>query len=474
MRDIRVGAWAILAAGLVVACGGQGTGGSPGANGDAAPDGSEPDGSTEGDAQSETVADAGGGADADATTGDATTDSGDIDSSDAETTGSLDGSSDANGGLDASSDADSSPGIQDASVDAPIDAACSVIGLNDDSANCGACGNSCGAGVCTAGHCTTILATKVNEPQGVAVDDSHLFFASPDYSLSAPIFTIPLAGGTPTALVSPPPSPSVSSSTYVTRVGTKLFWTAGGIDDEVFSAPTGGGAATRISNSEMLPGPIVSDGTTVYWLDRTRIRYAPIATGTPATLNVVSDAGTPFDTPTDIAVDGTYVYWGNQSSAHGTATIWRANKTDGSGAVALATGLDPVRGITIDSSTLYFTSSYPLTTHGVYSIPIGGGTPTPLVTTESDPSAIVSDATAIYWIDGGNRIRKMVKGGAATTLATYTGYVKTKIAEIEDASAAFLASQGNYKFLTVDSSYVYWSDDGGGAGQGYIAKVPKN
>jgi hypothetical protein len=196
----------------------------------------------------------------------------------------------------------------------------------------------------------------------------------------------------------------------------------------------------------MLPGPIATDGTTVYWTDRTRIRYAPVSTQTPATLNVVADGGTPFDTPTAIAVDDTYVYWANQGSTQGGASIWRANKTDGSGLESLVTGgVDPVRGITLDAAA------------------------------EQGPSAIASNATALYWIDGGNRIRKMVKGGGAvTTLATYTGYAKTKIAEIEDGSAAYLSATGDYTFLTVDSTYVYWTDNGGGVGAGYITRVPKN
>jgi hypothetical protein len=261
-------------------------------------------------------------------------------------------------------------------------------------------------------------------------------------------------------LLSPAPTPSVTGSSAVALAGAVLYWTTGG-GQQVFSAPTTGGAATPVSTSENDPEAITSDGTHAYWTDSTRIRYVSAGAASPMTLPVTSEAGTPFDTPTGIAVDGRFVYWSNRG-AHGTATIWRVDKMAGGAAAEIVQGAaDPIQGLTVDAASVYFTSFYG--TGGVYSVPLGGGAATALSTSETSPSRIVSDATALYWLDG-MRVRKLLKGPGATavTLVSYAGALQAKV-----------AAGGTFTDLAADATYLYFTQSSN-SGPFVVYRVAKN
>jgi hypothetical protein len=388
----------------------------------------------------------------DAPSGDSTVDAPGADSSEAEESGIPDAAPEASSPIEASvNEAGADAALdarEDAAPDAAPDASCHTTGFQTDSHNCGGCGIDCGSsGACAYGRCTTALTTNtssLNYADGIAVG-SELYVTSS--SNGACIYSLPLAGGTPNPLISPALTPTVYGSAAVTLAGSTLYWVTGG-GQQVFSVSTAGGAATPVAPTETDPEAITNDGTNVYWTDSTRLRYTKIGTVAPTTLPIVTDAGQPFQTPTGIGVDATYVYWSNRGTSRGTATVWRAKKTDGSNVSLLnTTGADAIQGMTLDATTVYFTENYGGGNEGIYSVPIGGGAITTLSSTETFPIKIVNDATSIYWTDG-LRIRKMTKGGGSSSVVT-----------LSDSSTG-ISGGGTFNDIAVDSTYVYFTQSG--------------
>jgi hypothetical protein len=76
--------------------------------------------------------------------------------------------------------------------------------------------------------------------------------------------------------------------------------------------------------------------------------------------------------------------------------------------------------------------------------PLGGGTPTTIVSVQGTQSGIAVNATTVYWTDGngsGDITKAPLTGGAATTIAT--------------------GQYGCYT-IAVDATSVYWQENGTG------------
>jgi hypothetical protein len=428
-----------------------------GASETASPSDSAPD-TTTADASPEATPEA-GPLDAPAEAADASTEAGSVDAT-------VDAAPDAaaEAGADATADA-----IADAIADGPVhdmDAACTVIGFQDDAQNCGYCGNACGTGnACTAGRCVTVLAKGLAAATGLAIDANNAYFTAPNDPGNNCVYSVPLTGGAKTALVTP--TLDLSSSAYLTLLGGNVYWTLNSVNNpEVRSVPIGGGPAGTVSATETYPSFITNDGVGLFWMDQSRIRYGNVVDGGVTTLPIVYDAGSPFNLVTGtIAVDATYVYWGNNTATNG--QIFRANKADGSNVQQLVTSaVSGVSGLTVDATTVYFTTVVSNDNGAVYSVPITGGPATLLFPSEEYPVGITSDATSLFWAaDFASQIRKGPKsGGTASTIEQYTGYLKT--------AQASTSSTANYNSLVVDSTYVYFLDET--YGYGAVLKVSKN
>jgi hypothetical protein len=115
-------------------------------------------------------------------------------------------------------------------------------------------------------------------------------------------------------------------------------------------------------------------------------------------------------------------------------------------------------GVTIDQRNVYWTHGrFPpdvcqisvYTGEGVLGgtvlkIPLGGGTPTTLISGRSEPRGIVVDETNVYWVDGrpSTVMSVPIEGGTPRTLAS--------------CQDAFYSCMN----VTMDRTYVYWTADG--------------
>lgn len=157
-----------------------------------------------------------------------------------------------------------------------------------------------------------------------------------------------------------------------------------------------------------------------------------------------------------------------------------------SSAQVLATTSAPW-GLAVDATTIYVAGQGVTGGRPVVSVPIAGGSPSPLTTTSNFTVAI--DDTRVYWSDG-TSIFSCAKRNCAdstTTLArtpvgethgiavdaTSVYWATTsggKIMKVgKNGGAAFTLASGGYPYqVTVDENNVYWTDEQPGT----IMKVP--
>jgi hypothetical protein len=148
--------------------------------------------------------------------------------------------------------------------------------------------------------------------------------------------------------------------------------------------------------------------------------------------------------PSSLRSDGTNLYWLNMADMAWTGP-WKAS-LGGGDPIQLSLGQEITgeNGIAVDASTVYWTYL-----EGVMSIPIGGGTPTPIATT-SQPGGVALDATNVYW----------------TSLSE--GSVMTTPIGGEGEATVLASGQSEPAAIAVDAANVYWRNRGDGA----IKKVP--
>jgi hypothetical protein len=307
-----------------------------------------------------------------------------------------------------------------------------------------ACDPACGAGaVCVDGACHTIAKLdttgQVNNGTCSIVTD-----ATNVYWMTGNLARVPKAGGPSSVLAGGTPSPGglVVDDTY-------LYWTYTGIQRAMKDATGNNGTdvGEYIADESGATTHLVSDGTTLYWLDNSAIDQAPMDAppapfATPTPLTGTDALGS--DAP--IAVDATSVYYWAEAAS----VLTKADKTTLS-TTTLATrdmfdGIGTVDGacsIVVDGDTVYYStdplpgmgggvvarvtgpqvvtavvdssegatgpfavdaeSVYFMTVSGVMKVGKTGGTPvlvSPLSLPTPYPSCIAADDTYVYWVDG--------------------------------------------------------------------------
>src|SRR5690606_28096712 len=105
------------------------------------------------------------------------------------------------------------------------------------------------------------------------------------------------------------------------------------------------------------------------------------------------------------------------------------------------TSASPILEVASDGSLLYFISN-----NGIFSLPLSGGTPTPLAPGEASPASLVASGGRLYWANSSDlTIRSVAVGGGAVSTISSAG-----------------SAPGS---VDVDASNVYWTEPANGAVQ---------
>lgn len=233
------------------------------------------------------------------------------------------------------------------------------------------------------------------------------------------------------------------------------------------------GATILLTDTGKLFGVAV-DGTNIYWANQStnKIMMRPLAGGTPVPL------ATNKGLPTDVTVDSNYVYFADAIGTGSGGTLERVSK-DGGGETTIASG-QGVYGLAAVGS-FFFISNHD---NGVVgTMPIGGGAFSPLKS-EQFPAGAGATATAGFYVLGSGDVKSIGydDGGAQALIASgqanpydvasdgqrafWTTLYGTKVmqAPLDGGAATPFDDCGKATSgIAVDDACVYWTTwDGSG------------
>jgi hypothetical protein len=254
------------------------------------------------------------------------------------------------------------------------------------------------------GAVTTLATVNANSLESIAVSSSAVFWTDIG---AGTVMSVPLAGGEVTALASSQNNPANiavdETNVYWTNLGTwKSDETTSYVDGAVMSVPLRGGTPTALATGVSKPEAITVDAVNIYWGSvgaQNTVMQLPKGGGTAIALNVGPGSGTTGPGLLGIVSDGTNVYWTDEYYGF----VLKAPVGGGS-ITMLASSQDAPTALTIDATDVYWLN---FGTGSVMKVPISGGTPVMVAPgpgfTSGDGIAV--DATSVYW--GTNALMKL-------------------------------------------------------------------
>lgn len=325
---------------------------------------------------------------------------------------------------------------------------CDEETLATNARHCGACGHDCGGGACEAGRCQPLLlAESSGTPTDVAVDESHVFFASEDGSLGR----VGKGGRDPKSLVT-----GVSGGIGRMTVAQSFVFFRDRSASPVLHAVGKDGTNLRTAADDQPGlGALTSHAGWLYWsrVDGTNVgsvQRSPIGPNAELTpVEVIADR----QFPEELASDGERVFW-NESfqdlvehelgaggapshlackgaivglvaddthvyAATDSGLVFSVPKGDAASECSAPPNLrtladDPAggaAGIALSSSRVVWSDPK---TGELWSAPKSGNCASPpcaerLAGDQKQPGRVTADANAVYWVNTGDRrVMKLV------------------------------------------------------------------
>jgi hypothetical protein len=154
-----------------------------------------------------------------------------------------------------------------------------------------------------------------------------------------------------------------------------------------------------------------------------------------------------------LAVGGGFAYYTSMGGAIKRVPL------DGGDAQTLAFGMSPTGAIAVSDKDVYWANGGNMQGQGrIMKAPLGGGLPATVAQGLHFPAAIAIDSTDVYFVE-------TCCSNQALWRASKDGGTPVKLADIPARTFAW--------GLTLDRSYVYWTEDAFGVGDGQVKRMAK-
>jgi hypothetical protein len=317
---------------------------------------------------------------------------------------------------------------------------------------------------------STLASDQVGGPFAIAVDATNVYWGAHGGTWS----TARIDSGTPvnrTVLIS-----GESQIRAMAVDSTNLYWTS----DAVKMMPLGGGPARLVPGVNQYGpyGPLAVNGTDVVWVDQSSALVDHRLGASSLTLATHTFGGDV------IAVDATHAYYIDDTAYP--AAIMKVS-LDGGLPVAVVSGSVQRTALVVDATSIYWTG-FKAADAGLFNLmktPLDGGPDVLVDPLVSGFGALALDATNLYWTTSDSVVTTPRTGGAVTTLASGESGPSVltsdgtnvyfavrdgvrKVPAKGGASSVIASGIGVQPVIAVDGASVYWATF-----DGTIVKSPK-